>query len=153
MPRCAARPATPVYRVQFHPALDPDPRDELAADAALAPPTSPRSTAACAAGRRLDVRAVDSGDAAIIAERPAVRAADLAAALGRERAPFKLDVRKLKGLGLTHQPRTRLPAVATRSGVLGRAAAIFSINARPLSVIMRLLSGTRCDGPYQFIGS
>jgi hypothetical protein len=38
---------------------------------------------------------------AIIAERPAVRAADLAAALGRERASFKLDVRKLKGLGLT----------------------------------------------------
>ena len=38
---------------------------------------------------------------AIIAERPEVRAADLAAALGRERAPFKLDVRKLKALGLT----------------------------------------------------
>jgi hypothetical protein len=36
-----------------------------------------------------------------IAEAPGVRAADLAAALGRERAPFKLDVRKLKELGLT----------------------------------------------------
>jgi len=38
---------------------------------------------------------------ALIARRPAVRAAELAAELGRERAPFKLDVRKLKRLGLT----------------------------------------------------
>ncbi len=37
----------------------------------------------------------------LIDRRPAVRAADLAAELGRERAPFKADVRKLKGLGLT----------------------------------------------------
>jgi hypothetical protein len=42
-----------------------------------------------------------AGTLAIIAERPEVRAAELAAALGRERAPFKLDVRKLKALGLT----------------------------------------------------
>jgi hypothetical protein len=37
----------------------------------------------------------------LIAERPATRAADLAAELGREKAPFKADVRKLKELGLT----------------------------------------------------
>jgi hypothetical protein len=37
----------------------------------------------------------------LIAERPAVRAADLAAASGREKLPFKRDVRKLKELGLT----------------------------------------------------
>ena len=37
----------------------------------------------------------------LIAERPATRAPDLAAALGRETAPFKADVRKLKELGLT----------------------------------------------------
>jgi hypothetical protein len=36
-----------------------------------------------------------------IAERPGVRAADLAASFGRETQPFKLDVRKLKNLGLT----------------------------------------------------
>jgi hypothetical protein len=30
-----------------------------------------------------------------------VRAADLAASVGREKHPFKLDVRKLKELGLT----------------------------------------------------
>ena len=37
----------------------------------------------------------------LIAERPGVRAGDLAESLGRERLPFKADVRKLKGLGLT----------------------------------------------------
>jgi hypothetical protein len=37
----------------------------------------------------------------VIAERPGVRAPDLAASFGRETAPFKLDVRKLKALGLT----------------------------------------------------
>jgi hypothetical protein len=36
-----------------------------------------------------------------IAERPGVRAPDLAAAYGRETRDFKLDVRKLKELGLT----------------------------------------------------
>lgn len=36
-----------------------------------------------------------------IAAHPGRRAADLAADLGRERLPFKLDVRKLKELGLT----------------------------------------------------
>jgi hypothetical protein len=37
----------------------------------------------------------------LIAARPAVRAADLAASLRRETQPFKTDVRKLKALGLT----------------------------------------------------
>jgi hypothetical protein len=37
----------------------------------------------------------------LIARRPAVRAGDLAEELGRERLPFKADVRKLKRLGLT----------------------------------------------------
>jgi hypothetical protein len=36
----------------------------------------------------------------LIAENPGVRAPDLAARLGRETAPFKRDVRKLKELGL-----------------------------------------------------
>lgn len=39
---------------------------------------------------------------ALIASRPAVRAPDLAASLGRQTQPFKTDVRKLKELGLTH---------------------------------------------------
>lgn len=37
----------------------------------------------------------------LIAERPGVRAPDLAASLGRETLSFKRDVRKLKELGLT----------------------------------------------------
>jgi hypothetical protein len=37
----------------------------------------------------------------LIAERPATRAPDLAASLGRDTQPFKTDVRKLKELGLT----------------------------------------------------
>ena len=38
---------------------------------------------------------------ALIGRRPHVRAPDLAAELDRERDPFKIDVRKLKNLGLT----------------------------------------------------
>ena len=38
---------------------------------------------------------------ALIAEKPATRAGDLAAQLGQERLPFKANVRKLKALGLT----------------------------------------------------
>ncbi|MDQ4036156.1 MAG: hypothetical protein M3153_09510 [Chloroflexota bacterium] len=37
----------------------------------------------------------------VIGEMPAVRAADLAGRFGRETRPFKIDVRKLKELGLT----------------------------------------------------
>jgi hypothetical protein len=42
----------------------------------------------------------------LLADRPHVRAPDLAASVGRETAPFKDDVRKLKALGLTisHSP-------------------------------------------------
>lgn len=36
-----------------------------------------------------------------IGDQPGVRAVDLAASFGREKLPFKLDVRKLKELGLT----------------------------------------------------
>jgi hypothetical protein len=38
----------------------------------------------------------------LIHDQPEVRAADLAAGLGRETADFKRDVRRLKELGLTH---------------------------------------------------
>jgi hypothetical protein len=95
-------PGDPIYRVRFHPVLEPDPRDELAADADLGDDDVADIDRRLA---RLD-RASSHGPwtaatLAIIAERPAVRAVELAAALGRERAPFKLDVRKLKALGLT----------------------------------------------------
>lgn len=40
-----------------------------------------------------------------IGQRPSVPAIELATSFGRERAPFKLDVRKLKELGLTESLR------------------------------------------------
>jgi len=92
----------PLFRVQFHAVTEPDPRDELAATADLS------ADDVAELDRRLDRldRAAPDGPwtaetLAVIAARPAVRAADLAESLGRERAPFKLDVRKLKALGLT----------------------------------------------------
>jgi hypothetical protein len=90
------------YRVRFHPASDPDPRAELAASAALSREDVEDIRRRLA---RLD-RASSHGSwtndvLRAIAARPAVRAADLAADFGRETQPFKLDVRKLKNLGLT----------------------------------------------------
>ena len=59
--------------------------------------------------RRLD-RASTSGPwtsavLQMIADRPTVRAPELAASFGRDTAPFKIDVRKLKELGLTESLR------------------------------------------------
>ncbi|MBK5221676.1 MAG: ASCH domain-containing protein [Acidimicrobiia bacterium] len=95
-------PTRPLYRVEFHLVDEPDPRAELAADDDLGD-----QDRADIDGQldRLD-RASSHGPwtratLALIAEHPAVRAADLAATVGRETAPFKLDVRKLKNLGLT----------------------------------------------------
>jgi hypothetical protein len=92
----------PTYRVRFHAADGPDPRTELAADAVL---DATEVEAIRQRLARLD-RASSHGPWTIpvlrtIATRPATRAADLAASFGRETQPFKLDVRKLKNLGLT----------------------------------------------------
>jgi hypothetical protein len=95
-------PADPVYRLRIRLVQTPDPRDELANDDRLSAADVESIT------QRLDRldRVSSSGPwtadtLSIIAARPEVRAPDLAAALGRETAPFKLDVRKLKNLGLT----------------------------------------------------
>ena len=91
-----------LYRVGFHVVDGPDPRSVLAADSDLS-----EDDRAELDGRldRLD-RASSYGawtraTLQLIAEHPAVRAGDLATMVGRERPPFKLDVRKLKNLGLT----------------------------------------------------
>ncbi|HEY8473407.1 MAG TPA: hypothetical protein VIL37_12340 [Natronosporangium sp.] len=96
-------PGLPVYRIAFRRVDEPDPREALAADAALTPED------VAEIDRRLDRldRASRTGPwtaaaLALIAEHPGTRAADLAARLGRELLPFKADVRKLKNLGLTH---------------------------------------------------
>lgn len=95
-------PADPVYLLRVRPSDDPDPRAELAASADLTPAEVENITMRL---ERLD-RASSYGPwtgatLRIIAENPEVRAPDLAARLGRETLPFKLDVRKLKNLGLT----------------------------------------------------
>lgn len=94
--------AHPVWRIEFGLAADPDPRERLAADDALGAAARDDLT------RRLDRldRASSHGawtraTLAAIDERPGVRAPDLAQSFGRETAPFKIDVRKLKNLGLT----------------------------------------------------
>ncbi|HEX9259309.1 MAG TPA: hypothetical protein VF855_07205 [Acidimicrobiales bacterium] len=95
-------PDLPITRIRFHLAPGPDPRAALAADDALDDE----------ARRDIQLR-LDRLDRAspigpwtratleLIAANPGVRAPDLAASQGRETAPFKIDVRKLKNLGLT----------------------------------------------------
>jgi hypothetical protein len=92
----------PVFRVRFHAVTDADERDVLAAAEALSPADLAEID------RRLDRldRASPWGPwtrptLRAIAAHPGVRAPDLATSFGRETAPFKLDVRKLKALGLT----------------------------------------------------
>ncbi|MEM8926309.1 MAG: hypothetical protein AAGD35_22615 [Actinomycetota bacterium] len=105
-----------LYRVSFRRLDEPDPREALANASDLAPDD------VAEIDRRLDgldrsaarsaewlARTDDDTDRAawtrrtlrLIAANPEVRAPDLAAIDGRETAPFKLDVRKLKNLGLT----------------------------------------------------
>jgi hypothetical protein len=95
-------PSLPVTRIQFHLVDEPDPRAELAAAAEL--------TADDVAGidlrlDRLDAHGRHGAWTRAVLEtieaRPATRAPDLAESFGRETADFKLDVRKLKNLGLT----------------------------------------------------
>ena len=94
--------SSPIYRVQFHLVDEPDPRAELAASADLT------DDDLAEIDRRLDRldRASSHGPwthavLECIDARPATRAPDLAASFGRETQPFKVDVRKLKNLGLT----------------------------------------------------
>jgi hypothetical protein len=95
-------PDLPVYRVAFHAAAGPDPRDELAADASLTADDVAEIDKRLA---RLDAASSHGpwteAVLRVIATRPATRAPDLAESFGRETAPFKIDVRKLKNLGLT----------------------------------------------------
>jgi hypothetical protein len=62
----------------------------------------------------------------LIERRPARLAADLAAQLGRERRPFKADVRRLKELGLTESLER-----GYRLSPRGKALLAFNAAARP----------------------
>jgi hypothetical protein len=92
----------PLYRIAFRRLDEPDPREVLAADDTLT------ADEVAEIDRRLDRldRASATGPwtaatLAAIADQPGTRAADLAAAFDRDLLPFKVDVRKLKNLGLT----------------------------------------------------
>jgi hypothetical protein len=90
-----------LYRIGFH-LGGPDPRIALRERADLSPAERAELDARLA---RLDAASRHGPWTAellrLIADRPGTRAADLAAELGREKLPFKADVRKLKELGLT----------------------------------------------------
>jgi hypothetical protein len=91
---------TLVYRVALRHGGDGD-RVEIALDAA---PSAEEVAAIAARLARMDAAAPapwTRQTLALIAARPRVAASQLARAVGRETAPFKVDVRKLKRLGLT----------------------------------------------------
>ena len=95
-------PTDPIYRIEFRHLDEPDPRTELANDADLDPGDIDEID------RRLERLDNASSHGAwtletleLIEANPERRAPDLAEMVGRETKPFKLDVRKLKNLGLT----------------------------------------------------
>lgn len=92
-----------MFRLAVRPHDGPDLRQQLSEDADL------DDAAVAEITRRLDrldrASAIGPWTAVtlgLVASHPGRRAPDLAAEVGRETAPFKLDVRKLKALGLTH---------------------------------------------------
>lgn len=95
-------PGTPIYRVAFRLVGGGDPRDALAANTALSPNDIADIRKRLA---RLDAASKHGPwtmeTLRLIERTPRVRAADLAAELGREKEDLKLDLRKLKNLGLT----------------------------------------------------
>jgi hypothetical protein len=97
-PSGPARPTTRVYRVALHHGGDGD-RVEIALDADV---TDADVAAIRARLAKLDARAPwTKRTLALIARHPRVAASKLAKKLGRDTLPFKVDVRKLKRLGLT----------------------------------------------------
>lgn len=95
--------ADPVFRLEVRRASGPDQRQLLSEEAEL------DAAAVAEIRRRLDRLDRASGTGPwtaatldLIAANPGRRAPDLAAEAGRDPQPFKLDVRKLKALGLTH---------------------------------------------------
>jgi hypothetical protein len=115
------RPERPIYRIGLR-LLGPDPRVALR-DAA---PSRAELEEIRLRLDRLD-RASRHGPwtAAVleaIRDRPGVPAAELAASFGRERLPFKLDVRKLKELGLTESLRPGYRLSPRGESVLARLA-------------------------------
>ena len=97
----------PTFLVKFHLVEGPDPREELAASADFSPEELEDLKARLANLDELSRHGAWTTDTLrLIQSKPAVRAGDLAADLNRETPAFKLDVRKLKNLGLTYSLET-----------------------------------------------
>jgi hypothetical protein len=91
-------PQTPVFRIELHHGGDGD-RVPLALEDKLDPAAV---TALCGKLKRMDAKKPWTRQTlALISRRPKVAASKLAKSIGRETEPFKIDVRKLKKLGLT----------------------------------------------------
>ena len=96
-----SRPDGDLYRIDFHYAGE-DERVALRNDAAIDDETRAMIDARLARYDRSSPRGPWTGAVLeLIAARPGVRAPDLAASMGRDTLTFKVDVRKLKALGLT----------------------------------------------------
>ena len=95
-------PTDPIYRIQFRHLDEPDPRVALANDADLGDEDIDEIDRRLA---RLDAASSHGPwtfeTLELIEANPERRAPDLAEIVGRDTKPFKLDVRKLKNLGLT----------------------------------------------------
>ncbi|MEV7548996.1 hypothetical protein AB0N89_05160 [Amycolatopsis sp. NPDC089917] len=89
----------PVYRIRLL-YIGPDPRRALSAETAL----SEKDVDAIRKRlSKMDRRRPWTHETLrVIADNPGRRAQELADLLGREKEPLKVDIRKLKGLGLTH---------------------------------------------------
>jgi len=94
--------ADPLYLVRLRLVDEPDPREVLANDTDLSTSDIEEIGTRLARYDNASARGPWTDETLdIIRRRPAIRAGDLADELGREMLPFKVDVRKLKNLGLT----------------------------------------------------
>lgn len=126
---------TELFRIALHHGGDGD-RVPLALDTALDDAGVAAIEVALA---KLDADAPWTADtlSAIVA-RPRVAASQLAASLGRETAPFKEDVRKLKRLGLTQSFEVGYELSPRGAAFLAaRGAAAATVGARQVTEITR----------------
>jgi hypothetical protein len=94
------RPKGRLFRIRFH-RIGDDPRTALRERTSMSDSERAEIDARLDRMDRARVEPWTRQVLALIADRPETLAADLAASLGMEKAPFKRDVRKLKELGLT----------------------------------------------------
>ncbi|GAB2640773.1 hypothetical protein [Nocardia goodfellowii] len=99
---CRGDQTDPVFRITVR-FLGPDERVELRSRADLSQRDIDEIRTALSRLDRASRRGPWTADILdVVARNPGHRAADLAELMGRDKESFKLDVRKLKNLGLTH---------------------------------------------------